>query len=41
LVTEESDHIFSVSTLTEIPAGVYMVVASSNNKIYSYKLVVR
>jgi hypothetical protein len=41
LVTEESDHIFSVSTLTEIPAGVYMVVASSNNKIYSYKLVVQ
>jgi hypothetical protein len=41
LLTEESNHIFSVSTLTEIPAGTYLVVASSNNKIYSYKLVVR
>jgi hypothetical protein len=41
LLTEENNHIFSVSTLTEIPAGIYLVVASSNNKIYSYKLVVQ
>ncbi|MFI5139791.1 MAG: T9SS type A sorting domain-containing protein, partial [Sphingobacteriales bacterium] len=41
LVVKDANEIFFVNVLDSIAAGTYIVVASSDNKIYSYKLIIK
>lgn len=41
LMTSEGDEIFVVEETKTLPAGVYIVTASSNNKIYNCKLIIK
>jgi hypothetical protein len=41
LLSEDENHVFVVDGAKLLPAGTYIVTASSNDKIYNYKLIVR
>jgi len=41
LLSEDDNHVFIVDGTKSLPAGSYIVTASSNNKIYNYKLIVK
>jgi hypothetical protein len=41
LLSQDDDHVFVLEDTKTLPTGVYIITASSNNKIYNYKLIVR
>jgi len=40
LVSADNSHVFMINETQTLPPGTYIVTASSNNKIYNYKLIV-
>jgi hypothetical protein len=41
LLSEDDNHVFTIEGTTLLPVGAYIVTASSNNKIYNYKIIVK
>jgi len=41
LLSEDDNHVFTVEGTTLLPIGAYIITASSNNKIYNYKIIVK
>jgi len=41
LLSEEDDHVFLVNDTRKLPEGTYIITATSNDKIFNYKLIVR
>jgi hypothetical protein len=41
LFSEDDNHIFMVNDTRKLPEGTYIITATSNDKIYNYKLIVR
>ena len=41
LFSEEDNHVFLVNDTRKLPEGTYIITATSNDKIFNYKLIVR
>ncbi|MFI5140853.1 MAG: T9SS type A sorting domain-containing protein [Bacteroidia bacterium] len=41
LLSEDDNHVFIIDDAKSLPAGSYIITASSNNKIYNYKLIIK
>jgi len=41
LLSGDNERVFIVDETRSLPSGTYIVTASSNDKIYNYKLIVR
>jgi len=41
LFSEDDNHVFVLEETKSLPSGTYIITASSNNKMYNYKLIIR